>query len=71
MLSELQSYWEQARGLLEATGRDAVSGDYQVWAKAQGKVAKWCDIAAEALGLITVGALVCVVLGARNDTTQF
>lgn len=71
LLSELQGYREQARGLIEATGRDAVSGDYQVWAKAQGKVAKWWNVAAVAVGLITVGALVWVVLGARNDTTQF
>lgn len=71
LLSELHGYREQARGLIEATGRDAVSGDYQVWAMAQGKVAKWWNVAAVAVGLITVGALVWVVLGARNDSTQF
>ncbi len=71
LLSELKGYREQARGLIEATGRDAVSGDYQVWAKDQGKVAKWWNVAAVVVGLITVGALVWVVLGARNDTTQF
>ncbi len=71
LLSELQGYREQARGLIEATGRDAVSGDYQVWAKKQGQVAKWWNVVAVAVGLITVGALVWVVLGARNDSTQF
>jgi hypothetical protein len=67
-LAELQSLREKARGLLEATGRDAVSGDYQVWAKKQGEIATRWNVVAIVVGLITVGALVWACWAPR--TTQ-
>jgi hypothetical protein len=67
----LEKKREQAAALLKATSNDVISGDYRGWATKQGKIAFRWDVATVAIGLVTVGALVWVVLGARNDSTQF
>ena len=71
VLADLTTYREQAKDLLAATSRDLVSGDYRGWATKQATAAFWWTVVTVAVGLLTVGALVWVVLGASNDSTQF
>ena len=71
VLADLTRYREQAKDLLDATARDLVSGDYRGWATQQASAAFGWTVVTVLVGLLTVGALVWVVLGASNDSTQF
>lgn len=71
LIAELQAKRDQAAALLKATADDVISGNYREWATKQGKTASNWNIVTISIGLLTVGALVWVVLGASNDSVQF
>ena len=70
-LAKIGELHEQAKALVDATSKHAVSGQYSTWAAYQAKAARIWEGLALFVGLVTVGGTVWLVTTAESDSIQF